>query len=56
MSTTTVALSLFTLQGSRIDTIAKSVVSVKVYCCVKAGHMTVFGGSGCAVFSLEPVT
>jgi len=50
MSTTIVALSRFTLQGSGIDTIAKSVVSVK------ADHMTVFGGSGCAVFSLEPMT
>ena len=50
------AVSPCTLRGSSINALAESVVSVKVHCPVKADRMTVFGGGGCAVFSLDPRT
>ena len=50
---TIVATSHFTLWGSGIDTVAGTVVSVKVYRCVKADLMAVFGCGCCAV---EPRT
>jgi len=50
------AVSPCTLRGSSINALAESVVSVKVHRPVKADRMTVFGGGGCAVFSLDPRT
>ena len=55
-SVAVVALSPFTLRGSSIDALAGTLVSVKVYRSVKADRMAVFGGCGCAVFSLDPRT
>jgi len=52
LSAAVVALSHFI----SIDALAETVVSVKVHRRVKADCMAVFGGGGCAVFSLDPRT
>jgi hypothetical protein len=56
LSAAVIALSHFTLQGSRIDALAETVLSVNVHCHVRADHMAVFRGGGCAVLSLDPRT
>ena len=56
LSAAVVALSHFTLLGRSIDALAETTVSVKVHRRVKVNHLAVFGGAGCAVFSLDPRT